>query len=185
MEDQKIIDLYWNRSEQAIQETADRYGSYCYAIAYHILASQQDAEESVSDTYLAAWNAIPPQRPNKLSAFLGKITRYISLDRWKHRTRAKRGGGETALCLDELEECVSGSETPEDSVLRKELLEKLNAFLAELSPIQRQVFVCRYWYLESSEEIGKRFGFSPAKVRSMLHRIRGNLGKYLEQEGLQ
>ena len=112
MEDNAIIDLYWARSENAISQTAVKYGGYCYAIAYHILESPEDSEESVNDTYLAAWNTMPPKRPNVLSAFLGKITRYISLDRWKRRSASKRGGGQTTLALEELEECVSGGENP-------------------------------------------------------------------------
>ena len=106
MEDQGIIALFFERSEQAIEETDKKYGGYCYSIAYNILSNREDSEESVSDTYLAAWNTIPPRRPNFLNAFLAKMTRHISIDRWRKRSAQKRGGGEIILALDELEECV-------------------------------------------------------------------------------
>ena len=185
MEDEKIIELYWKRSESAISETSAKYGGYCYSIAKNILSNREDAEESVNDTYLAAWNTMPPQRPSMLAAFLGKLTRYISLDRWKKRARLKRGGGELPLCLEELADCVSGRESTEDTVLRKELLSGINRFLEKLPPMERKVFLCRYWYLDSVQEIASRFGFSQSKTTSMLHRIRGKLNKYLEKEGLK
>lgn len=183
MDDSKIIDLYFERSEFAISETAVKYGSYCYSIAHNILSSREDSQECVNDTYLAAWNAIPPQRPRMLSAFLGKITRRISLDRWKYRYTAKRGGGEVPLVLDELEACISGGETPEDSLIRKEQLQCLDLFLKQLPQIQRKVFVCRYWYMESIPEIASRFDFSESKVTSMLYRTRGKLRAMMKKEG--
>ncbi len=165
---------------------ADRleYGKYCYKIAYHILSSREDSEESVNDTYLAAWNTMPPRRPNILSAFLGKLTRYISLDRWKKCSAQKQGGGQVALSLEELEECISGGDDPEKEVDRKELLRYLNRFLDALPETQRKVFVCRYWYLESIPEIAARFGFSESKVTAMLHRLREKLRARLQLEGL-
>ena len=184
MDDKEILDLYFDRSELAIQETDRKYGPYCYKIAIHILSDPADAEESVNDTYLAAWNAMPPRRPNVLSAFLGKLTRYISLDRWKKRGALKRGGGQVALSLEELEECVAGGNDPEKEADRKELLRYLNRFLDSLPETQRKVFVCRYWYLESIPEIAARFGFSESKVTAMLHRLREKLRKRLEMEGL-
>lgn len=185
MDDNAIMDLYWARSEKAISETAARYGSYCYAIAYNILSNREDSEESVNDTYLAAWNNMPPKRPSLLGAFLGKLTRYISLDRWKQRSRLKRGGGEVPLCLDELEDCVSGRESTEDAVIRKETIASVNRFLDSLSETERRVFLCRYWYLDSVDAIADRFGFSQSKTASILHRIRGKLNKQLEKEGLK
>lgn len=118
MEDSKIIDLYWERNEKAISATEQKYGSYCYYIAYNILHDQEDAEESVNDTYLGAWNAIPPHRPNMLRTFLGKITRSISLKKWRDAHRDKRGGDEVSLVLDELSECVPSNLSVEDSALR-------------------------------------------------------------------
>ena len=184
MDDSEIIELYFQRSEEAVTQTASKYGKYCYQIAYHILSSREDSEESVNDTYLAAWNTMPPRRPTILSAFLGKLTRYISLDRWKKRSAQKRGGGQVALSLEELEECISGSNNPEKEVDRKELLQYLNRFLDALPETQRKVFVCRYWYLESIPEIAARFGFSESKVTAMLHRLREKLRARLQLEGL-
>ena len=185
MEDQGIVALFFDRSEQAIAEVDKKYGAYCYSIAYNILSSPEDTEESVSDTYLAAWNTIPPRKPNFLNAFLGKITRHISIDRWRRARAFKRGGGQMALALEELKECVSGAGSLENELIRRETLMAVNRFLAELSVVERNVFLCRYWYLESSREIAEHSGFSQSKVRSMLHRIRGRLDTYLEKEGLR
>ena len=122
MDDSVIVELYWTRSESAIAETSSKYGKYCYSIAYNILLSSEDADESVNDTYLGAWNSIPPHRPSTLSTFLGKITRRISIDRWRKRHAAKRGGGEVALALDELSECLSSrSNDTEQTILLKEV----------------------------------------------------------------
>ena len=184
MEDHAIIELYWERSEDAISKTAAKYGGYCYAIAYNILSNNEDAEESVNDTWLAAWNTMPPRRPKLLAAFLGKMTRYISLDRWKNRTARKRGGGEVPLVLEELEECISGEDSVEKEYLQKEFAKSLNQFVENLPDVERKVFLCRYWYMDSIETIAERFGFSESKVASMLHRTRGKLRKMLEQEGI-
>lgn len=183
MDDNAIVELYFARSENAISETAAKYGAYCFAIAHNILSSREDSQECVNDTYLAAWNSMPPKRPNVLSAFLGKITRYISLDRWKHSTRAKRGGGEVALVLDELGECISGGESAEETALHREQLRCLNAFLETLPKPERKVFLCRYWYMETVPEIADRFGFTQSKVTSMLHRTRKKLRQVMEKEG--
>ena len=184
MDDQAIIELYWERSEDAISKTAAKYGGYCYTIAYNILSNNEDAEESVNDTWLAAWNTMPPRRPKLLAAFLGKMTRYISLDRWKNRTARKRGGGEVPLVIEELEECISGEDSVEKEYLQKEFAKSLNQFVEDLPDVERKVFLCRYWYMDSIETIAERFGFSESKVASMLHRTRGKLRKMLEQEGI-
>lgn len=184
MDDQSIVELYWKRSETAISETAVKYGGYCYHIAYNILTNREDAEESVSDTYLAAWNTIPPRRPGLLSTYLGKLTRHLSIDRWRQLSAAKRGGGEVALALDELSECIAGGGSPEESLNRKVLCRVLNAFLEQLPETERRLFLRRYWYLDSTGEMAQRFGFSESKVKSMLHRIRGRLKRELEKEGL-
>ena len=183
MDDKRIIDLYWERSERAITETSSKYGNYCYTIAYNILYNREDSEESVNDTYLAAWNAMPPKRPDILSAFLGKITRYISIDRWKNRTALKRGGGEVPLVLEELEQCISSKRSVEEEYLQKELLKCINQFLANLPQTERKIFMYRYWNMDSIEKISKRYGYSSSKVTSMLYRIRGKLYKFLEKEG--
>lgn len=183
-QDEKIIDLFWNRSENAISETARKYGRYCYAIAYHILGNGEDAEESVNDTYLSAWNAIPPQRPAVLAAFLGRITRQLAIDRYRTRNREKRGGGEVDLALEELDEIALNSRTPETAMAERELVSCLNRFLKTLSPTERNVFLWRYWHLDSIADIAARTGFSTSKVTSMLFRIRGRLKKQLIKEDL-
>lgn len=184
MDDKAILDLYWSRSEQAISETDTKYGAYCFCIANNILNNREDSEESVSDTYMAAWNSMPPKRPAVLSAFLGKMTRYISLDHWKKRSRLKRGGGEMELCLEELGDCVSGQESIEDKVIRKETIAALNRFLDALPETERKVFLCRYWYLEPVKDIAERFGFSPNRTTVMLRRTRQKLNTCLAKEGL-
>ena len=185
MEDEQILNLYFSRSEQAIGETATKYGPYCHSIAFHVLENEEDAEECVSDTWFSAWNSIPPKRPSPFSAFLGRITRNLSIDRWR-RTRAfKRGGGQMELALEELKDCVSGVGSLENDLIRRETLTAVNRFLGQLSVVERNVFLCRYWYLESSQEISEHSGFSQTKVRSMLYRIRGRLDTYLEKEGLR
>lgn len=183
MDDESIVALYWDRSEAAITETASRYGGYLGSIAYNILASREDAQECVNDTYHDAWNAMPPHRPSNLSAFLGKITRRISIDRWRKRGAEKRGGGELPLALEELEDCVSGSGSPEDELERRELEKLFNTYLDALPATERRVFLCRYWYLDSIQSIAGQFGFSQSKVASMLYRTRAKLRAVLEKEG--
>ena len=182
MEDQGIIALFFERSEQAIEETDKKYGGYCYSIAYNILFNREDSEECVSDTYLAAWNTIPPRRPNFLNAFLAQMTRHISIDRWRKRSAKKRGGGEIFLALEELEDCVDSSST-ETEYEKKELSRVLNQFLSSLPETERNVFLCRYWYLDSIQTISEVSGFSQSKVTSMLQRLRGKLRKKLSEEG--
>lgn len=183
MEDRQIVDLYWAREEAAIHETAVKYGSYCHSIAYAILQNRQDADESVNDTYLDAWNAMPPNRPSVLATFLGKITRRIAIDRWRLRSAKKRGGDEVTLALEELDECVSGSCDVELQVQRKELIAAMHRFLDCLPATERRIFLLRYWYLESILSIAKQYGFSQNKVASMLHHVRGKLRQHLEKEG--
>ncbi len=183
MDDESIIGLYFVRSERAIAETAAKYGSYCYSIAHHILENREDSEESVNDTYLAAWNTMPPRHPSVLSTFLGKLTRYISLNRWKKRRAGKRGEGQVPLALEELEECIAG-ENLEQILEGRELPRCLNRFLEGLPEQERNIFVCRYWYLDSIQEIAQRYRFSESKVKSMLFRTRGKLRVRLEKEGL-
>ena len=183
MDDDRIVALYWSRSEAAITETAAKYGSYLRSISFSILGSREDAQECVNDTYHDAWNAMPPHRPSVLSAFLGKITRRISIDRWRKRNAEKRGGGELPLALEELEECVSGSGSVEDEVQRKELEQLLDRFLDALPVTERRVFLRRYWYLDSVQSIARQFGFSRRKTASMLHRTRAKRRTLLEKEG--
>jgi RNA polymerase sigma-70 factor (ECF subfamily) len=182
MEDSYIVDLYWKRSENAISETASKYGKYCQTIARNILFNNEDSEEAVNDTYLSAWNSMPPHRPSILSTYLGKITRRISLNMWRDRNRDKRGGGEVTLALDELEECIPSSYSVEQAIQAAELSEVIDRFIVALPTVERRVFVCRYWYLDPLSAICKQFGFSQAKVKSMLYRTRGKLLDYLKKE---
>lgn len=182
MEDARIVDLYWARSENAIAETSAKYGKYCYAIAYNVLANHEDADESVNDTYLDAWNNIPPHRPSILSTFLGKITRRISIDKWRGRTADKRGGGEIMLALDELSDCVPSGNNVEHEVEAAELAKVIDDFVMSLPPMDRRVFICRYWYLDPISAISQQFGFSESKVKMMLHRQRQRLLSHLERK---
>ena len=182
MDDRAIVQLYWDRSESAIIETDRKYGPYCRCIAHNILNDPEDAKECVNDTYLAAWRAMPPKKPAILSTFLGKITRRLSIDRWRIRTADKRGGGALPLALEELGECA-GTDTPETALEQKELAIRFNRFLASLPETERSVFLCRYWYLDSVGQIADYFGFSQSKVTSMLHRTRKKLRETLKKEG--
>ena len=184
MEDARIVDLYWARSERAIGETSTKYGKYCYSIAYGILTNAEDADESVNDTYLKAWDSIPPHRPTVLSAFLGKITRRISIDKWRSRNAGKRGNGEIVLALDELSECVPSTNSVENAVEMAELEQVIDSFVMSLPAVERRVFICRYWYLDSVNEICQQFSFSHGKVTMMLHRTRGKLLLYLKKESV-
>lgn len=184
VEDAQIVQLFLARKEQAIEETAGKYGKYLFAIANNILTSNRDAEEAVNDTYLGAWNSIPPHRPHRLNTYLGKITRRISLDKWKVNRTQKRGGGEVTLALEELEDCIPAGETPEQAMELKELTQLLNTFIRTLAETEQRVFICRYWYLMSVKTISRNFGFTESKVKSMLSRTRGKLKTYLEREGI-
>ena len=183
MDDKSIVDLYFSRDQEAITQTDKKYGHYCYRIAYNILTNKEDAEESVSDTYVAAWRAIPPRRPSVLSTFLGKITRHIAIDRWRERNASKRGGGEVPLALEELQDCVAGMQNVEMDYERKEIIKAYVRFLDALPVTERRVFLCRYWYVDSVEAIADKFGFSQSKVKTMLHRTRAKLRKQLAEEG--
>ena len=184
MDDRQIIELYNERSETAISETADKYGKYCYYIAYHILYNEQDSEECVNDTYLKTWQAIPPQCPNKLSAFLGRITRNLALNRYRYYIKEKRGYGQTSLVLDELQECVPAGNSTEQAIDEKLLVEVLNRFLYELPIEKRMMFLRRYWYLSSIKEIAEDYEISEGKVKMTLLRIRNKLKQTLEKEGI-
>lgn len=183
MEDTKIIDLYFKRNEQAIEETAIKYGKFCFSIANNILASKEDADESVNDTYWDAWNSIPPHRPSSLSLFLGKITRRIAIDRWRRRSAQKRGGGELPLALDELYQCIADNTDVEREFEKKQLSQLINTFVKALPTMEQKVFLCRYWYMDSIASISKRFHFSESKVKSMLYRTREKLRMELKKEG--
>lgn len=183
MEDAEILNLYVQRDEQAIAESSSKYGAYCQAIACNILALREDAEEAVNDTWLGAWNAIPPAMPAVLRTFLGKITRRLSLKKYRDLTREKRGGRQVPLALEELQECVPGDNSLEAAFDEKELAAAIRQFVAKMPDIERRVFLCRYWYLDAIPEICKQFGYSESKVKSMLSRSRQRLFKSLSKGG--
>ncbi len=184
MDDTKIIDLYWARSESAIEETSKKYGSYCHSIAFRILHDDRDSEECVNDTWLGAWNAMPPKRPAVLSTFLGRITRNLALDRWKRYRTKKRGGGEMTVALEELQECVPAPGGVEAALDDMALTEQIDRFLGTLSAKKRKIFVQRYWYLCSIREIANNCGVSAGKVKVTLFRARQALREALQKEGV-
>jgi RNA polymerase sigma-70 factor (ECF subfamily) len=181
MEDKQIIDLYFSRDEQAISETSKKYGSYCHTIAYRILQSLPDAEECVSDTWLRTWNAIPPQKPSVLRQFLAKITRNLSLDRFRAGHAQKRGSGEVPLALEELKECV-GTGDPATEAERTLLAQLIERFLQTLTQRDRGVFLRRYFYMESHKDIAARYGMKETNVRLCLSRTRQKLVLFLREE---
>jgi len=183
MEDARIVQLYWNRDQAAISQTAAKYGGYCTSIARNILGNAQDAEECVNDTYLNAWNAMPPHRPSILATFLGKITRNLSFNRYKRQHAEKRGAGELPLVLEELGECVSGREDVEQEIAYRELVMTLEAFLQTLSVKKRRIFLRRYWYTDSVSDIAKCFGMRENAVSMVLARMRQELRSFLEERG--
>lgn len=185
MEDGEILQMYWERDPEAISATAAQYGAYCFAIAKNILGNDEDAEECVNDAYLRAWNSIPPHRPQLLSAFLGKLTRNLSLNRYRSDTAGKRGGGAAAAVLDELAECISGQPGVEQELEQQELIRAIDAFLAALPPEQRGIFLCRYWYFDSVSAIAKRYRFSETRVSVTLHRLRKRLRHHLSERGFE
>jgi RNA polymerase sigma-70 factor (ECF subfamily) len=184
MNDNDIIDLYWARSEQAIAETDAKYGNYLKAVAMRVLAALEDAEESVNDTYMKAWNAMPPERPSVLRLFLGKITRRLSLNRLRERNAAKRGGGEVPAVLDELAECVPSGQNVENEILAKELASVIAGFVSKLPQDERRIFILRVYELMPVKEIAERLSFSESKVKTTLHRTRKKLAEVLEREGV-
>ena len=183
MEDKEIVELFWKRTDTAISAVDKKYHSYCQHIAYHILGNKEDAEECVNDTWLKVWRAIPPQKPNHLSAFLGKIVRNTALNCLRDKNRKCRGSGQLDLVLEELEECTAHVQPVEQEILEQELSKAINHFLSTLPELERNIFVCRYWYLDSISEIASCTKFGEGKIKSMLFRIRKKLKRYLEQEG--
>ncbi len=184
MEDALIIDLYWQRQERAIEETDRKYGSYCMKVADNILHDRLDAEECVSDTWLRAWNSMPPERPSLLRAFLARITRNLSLDRWRSAHAAKRGQGEVVhVLLDELAECIADTEHVEDLVSAGELSAAVGRFVRSLPERDGDLFTRRYFFAESIPEIAARSHLSENNVTVILSRARRRLRTHLEKEG--
>jgi len=184
LKDTEIMELYWERDERAITETQNSYGRYCYSIAYNILHNREDSDECVNDTWLRAWNAMPPQKPNHLQLFLGTITRNLSFDVWKRKKAAKRGNGELELALDELMECVPAGKSTEELVEAAELSRLINVFVKSLPERECNVFLRRYWYVEDCGEIAKRYDMKVNTVKTTLFRVRRKLQEYLQQQGM-
>ena len=185
MEDSKIIGRFESRSEEALFETEKKYGSYCFACANNILGNEEDAKETVSDTYLSLWNSIPPKKPESLKAFAAKICRNLALNKLRSEKAEKRGGGETNVIFDEISEFVSGKDNPEISFEQKELAKAIDGFLEELQKEKRKIFILRYWYFESIEKIAERTGKTESSIRNSLFRERKKLKKYLSERGFE
>ena len=184
MEDGQIILLYLQRDESAVAQTELKYGRYLSKIAYHILHDLEDSRECVNDAYLCAWNSIPPHEPQVLSTYLGKITRQLAIDLFRKKNRMKRGGTELALSLSELADCIPDHNSVETEVETLQLANTISSYLRTLPPLTRQVFVSRYFYLDSIREIATRFEKSESGIKSMLYRTRLGLKSYLEKEEL-
>lgn len=185
MTDIEIVQIFFDRNPSAIDEIAKKYGAYCKTIAMNILGNNEDAEECINDTYLNIWNSIPPYRPNNLAAFLGKVTRNLSFNRFKQKKTLKRGGGEITLVLEELGDCVSGDSNIGQEFDRQELVNAINAFLDTLSEEKRNVFIKRYWYSDSVSEIAKIHVITEGKVSMLLGRTRKKLRLYLLERGFE
>lgn len=184
MKDEEIISLYWNRNEQAIAATAHKYGGYCHSISYNILHSNEDAQECVNDTWLGAWKSIPPRQPKRLSAYLGKITRNLSLNRARQYSAQKRGLGQTELVLSELEDCIPAQNSVEQMFDEMVLARSISQFLRAQPRQNRNIFIRRYWYLSPIRDIATDRGMSESRVASLLFRMRNALKSHLEKEGI-
>lgn len=183
MEDRQIVQLYWDRDQQAIACCKEKYGIYCFSVANHILESREDSEECVNDTWFSAWNRIPPHRPSALRMFLAKITRGLAFNRFKARYAQKRGGGQLLLVLDELGECVAGMDDVAAVVDAKELGECVRQFVAQLPARDGDVFLRRYFFTESVKEIAEGYGLTENHVSVVLSRTRKKLKDHLTKEG--
>ncbi len=183
MEDEKIIELYWQREESAIEETKAKYGSYCLSIAHRILQNSEDASECENDTYLKAWNTMPPKKPDPLSSYLGMITRGLSLDKLRRKNAQKRSEG-VWVSLNELEECIPDNKSIEEELEAKELARHISGFLRTLPQAECNVFLNRYWHFLSIKEIAEKYSFTQSKVKMMLLRTRKKLTSHLEKEGI-
>ena len=183
MDDSQIIALFWERSEQALEEISAKYGSYCRTIAGNILGSWEDTEECLNDTWLAAWDSIPPQRPDRLSVYLGRITRNLALNRLKSQTAQKRGGGQAEAVLEELRDCI-GADPWDEKLTELVLRDAVNRFLRRQFPLRRAVFLRRYWAMEPIADIAKALGLRQGQTRTILYRMRRELKEELEKEDI-
>lgn len=182
MEDRQIVTLYWAREEAAIAESEKKYGAYCYDIAWRVLANHEDAQETLDDTWLHAWNAIPPEKPMMLRPFFAKLTRNLAIDRWRRNTAEKRGAGLT-MALEELSELAGDTPSPQEQAEGKALEDSIRGFLSGCTKLQRDVFLRRYFYFESTEDIAARYAMRESSVLNLLSRTRKKLKEYLRKEG--
>lgn len=182
MKDGQIVALYQQRDEGAIQKSTEKYGRYCYSVAYALLENHEDAEECVSDTWMRAWGAIPPNEPQNLKLYLARITRNLAFNKRKEQSAQKRGGGELALALDELELCLPSSQTVEEEFQAEELRAEINAFMRKLSARDRDIFLRRYFFVDSTADIADRYHMKESNVLMILSRTRKKLKSYLEKE---
>lgn len=185
MEDKNIVQLYLNREEAAIAETKEKYESYCYSIAFNVLHNDDDSKECVNDAYLRTWNSIPPNKPDKLSTYIGKITRNLAFDMYRKNHTEKRGSGEMPIVLDELADCISSNESVEGQIEKKELIKEINQFLSTLSKDQCHMFIMRYWYVMPIGQIAAKFNMTNGNVSIQLLRIRRSLREYLVKRGFE
>ena len=184
MQDEAIVELYLKRDESAISETRKKYDRYLKKVAYNILGDISDSEESVSDTYLAAWNSIPPHKPQVLSTYLAKLTRRLSIDIFRRRSRGKRRSSEYAVSLSELEDCLPDRNTPENDADLHLLADAIGSYLQTVSAVAKDAFIGRYWFSDSIRDISAYLGISQSKTKSLLFRTRAGLKRYLEKEDL-
>ena len=183
MDDEQILELYWQRDEAAIAHTEEKYGSYCMAIASRILAYREDAEECVNDTWLKAWTSIPPNRPKRFRLFLARLTRNLAINRYQEQNAKKRGSGEIGFVLDELAECLADESSVEDEVISGELRDCIRRFADDLPDREAKLFIGRYFYLESIAELAGRLNITQNNASVTLGRIRGKLKMRLIKEG--
>ncbi len=183
MDDKAIIELYWNRNDRAVSETAEKYGAYCLKISQNILNNLSDSEENVNDTYLKAWESIPPAKPDFLSAFLGRIARNLAINKYKAKHAEKRIGNEFSVSLDELSLCTPSTVNVENEVEIKKLGWAISDFLRGQKEDVRSIFIFRYFNCDSIEEISAKTGFGQSKIKSVLMRTRAKLRLFLEKEG--
>lgn len=183
MNDSKIVDLFFERSEKAIVELSNKYGSVCLKVSMNVLNNHQDAEECVNDSYLGVWNAIPPEKPNPLLAFVCRIVRNISINRYK-KNNAQRRKGNYDLCIEELENCIASHKTIDEELTEAELASYINDFLDSLTKVNRMIFVRRFWYMDSYEDIARESGLKEGAIRTRLSRIKYDLRVFLEKRGV-
>lgn len=183
MEDHQIVELFWQRDQEAIVQSQRKYHPYLSKIAYNILSDEEDSQEVVNDTYFKAWNSMPPQRPSKLSIYLGRLTRHGAIDRYRHHACQKRQGDAYTLCLEELEECCGSAHDPQQILDGQQLTQAINQFLRTLKPQTRAMFLGRYYFFDSLKEVARYCGVRESKAKSTLYRVRKDLKEYLKQEG--